>query len=724
MKGPAFVNTESNVRTIAFLGDYLPRKCGIATFTSDLLGAVSASYPLSCCFAVPVTDIKGCYRYPAVVRFEIDEQDLGSYLGAADFLNTIRVDAVSVQHEFGIFGGPAGSHLLPLLRELNAPIVTTLHTVLVKPNADQNRVMRGLIALSARLVVMTERGRTILQEVYQAPPAKIDIIPHGIPDVPLFASDHYKDQFGVGERRVLLTFGLLSPNKGIENVLNALHGVAVEFPDVVYLVVGATHPNELRSRGETYRLSLEAIVAKHQLENNVIFVNRFVDLKELTSFIGAADLYITPYLEEAQITSGTLAYAFGAGKVVISTPYWHAAELLREQRGVLVPFADPKAIAREVSALLRDGPRRSSMSDNAYNLGRGMVWSKTAGRYMRSFELARHQGTSLQRRCVTASRSAGRLHESPKLNLDHLYHLAGSAAGSLQHANFPAPNHSEGHCTDDDGRALILTVLLCQLEETPERVLELAQAYAALLYDACDPTIERRHSFGSVDRVWLDERGSDDRHGRAIWTLGIPAGLWQNRTSQMSPERLLAQALPDVGFPSPRPWAPSLLDVHEYLFRVNSDRLAKAVGQPTAADRDIHALRWRVGAQAYPQGRLRRVGSNRFNRRNAAPADFDQSIETRTFVSLCQDPYRATACSRRNGEARRACSWLLGWNDLGLGLHCLEIRGWLDGLRASRGSENQGESLLAFLLSLAEMRLVQSFSTRLQPTGLGAPITH
>jgi glycosyltransferase involved in cell wall biosynthesis len=273
------VKAESNPRTIAFLGDYLPRKCGIATFTSDLLEAVAVRYPQCQCFAVPVNDIAGCYRYPDVVRFEIDEQDVESYRRAAGFLNAGSVDVVSLQHEFGIFGGPAGSYLLELLRELTAPVVTTLHTVLRTPNGDQRRVMQEVIALSARLVVMTERGRTILQEVYRAPLAKIDLIPHGIPDVPFAAPDRYKGQFGVTGKKVLLTFGLLSPNKGIEHVLQALPEIVAEFPDVVYIVLGATHPNELRTRGEAYRLGLEAIARKNKIENHVIFHNRFVELK-------------------------------------------------------------------------------------------------------------------------------------------------------------------------------------------------------------------------------------------------------------------------------------------------------------------------------------------------------------------------------------------------------------------------------------------------------------
>ena len=312
--------TVSEVKKIAFVGNYLPRKCGIATFTSDLLGAVAAGYPEKECFAAPVNDNPDGYEYPGVVRFEIEEQDLPSYRRAADFLNIGKVDIVCLQHEFGIFGGTAGSHLLALLRELKAPIVTTLHTVLREPNLDQRRVMQELIARSSRLVVMSMRGRQMLEEVYQAPPAKIDLIPHGIPDVSFIDPNQYKDQFGVQGRLVLLTFGLLSPNKGIEHVLNALPSILTEFPNVVYIVLGATHPNQIREQGEAYRLSLERLAKKNKIEKNVIFYNRFVELEELKEFIVAADLYVTPYLTESQVTSGALAYAFGAGKAVISTP--------------------------------------------------------------------------------------------------------------------------------------------------------------------------------------------------------------------------------------------------------------------------------------------------------------------------------------------------------------------------------------------------------------------
>jgi glycosyltransferase involved in cell wall biosynthesis len=718
---------------------------------------------------VPVNDIEGCYQYPAVVRFEIEEQDLSSYQRAADFLNSSEVDAVSVQHEFGIFGGPAGSHLLTLLRKLTAPVVTTLHTVLRTPNADQRHVMQELAARSTRLVVMTERAQTILQEVYQVPVDKIDLIPHGIPDVPFFAPDCYKDQFGVGGKQVLLTFGLLSPNKGIEHVLNALPAVVAEFPDVVYILLGATHPNELRTRGEAYRLSLEAIVRENRIENNVIFHNRFVELKELTAFIGAADLYITPYLDEAQITSGTLAYAFGAGKAVISTPYWHAAELLKDERGVLVPFADPNAIAREVTGLLRDEVRRKAMSDTAYKLGRAMVWSNTARLYMRSFAAARRQAEAAAYESVAAKEFSRRPHESPELNLDHLYRMSDST-GIFQHANFTAPNLSEGYCTDDNARALILAVLLGQLEEAPKRVRALATTYATFLKDAFNPKTARFHNFLSADRRWLDEQGSEDSHGRAIWALGTAVGRSPNWSSQMMADQLFAQALPAVlNFTSPRAWAFSLIGIHEYLRRMKGDRPAvyvraeltarlatifdkvaqpawpwfeegltydnaklahalivsgRATGQKTVYERGIRALRWLVGVQTSQNGHLRPIGSNGFYQRNGARADFDQQpIEAQSTISACLEAYRATADPWWYERAQRAFDWFLGWNDLGLELYAAQTGGCRDGLHPDRSNENQGaESMLAFLLSLAEMRLTQNAADGVRRAGPPAQV--
>src|SRR3989442_9673768 len=564
----------SKIRKIAFVGDHLPRKCGIATFTSDLLAAVATAHPQSQCFSVAVNDIKGGYEYPEVVRFEIEEQALPSYVRAADFLNINNLDIFCLQHEFGFFGGPAGGHILALLRELRMPVVTTLHTVLRESKGDQRRVMQELVSLSTRLVVMAERGRQMLQENYQAPPAKIDLIPHGIPDVGFVDPTYFKDQFGVEGRVVLLTFGLLSPNKGIDYVLNALPHILAEFPDVVYIVLGATHPNELREHGEAYRLSLEMLAKKNKLEKNVIFYNRFVELENLKEFIGAADFYITPYLNEAQITSGTLAYTFGAGKVVISTPYWHAAELLAEDHGVLVPFGDAPAIAREVIGLLRDDTRRHAIRKNAYKLCREMVWSNVARLYMRSFELSRIAGAARSRKSLATKTLDQKPRELPELKLSHLSRMTDST-GIFQHAIFSVPNFSEGYCTDDNARAFILAVLLDELEEEPDRVRTLATTYAAFLNHAFDSKTRRFHNHLSFDRRWLDDQGSEDSHARALWALGVAVGRSPYRSFQVMAGQIFAQALPAVTeFTSPRAWAFSLLGIHEYLRRFSGGRLA------------------------------------------------------------------------------------------------------------------------------------------------------
>ena len=752
------METEPKIRRVAFLGDYLPRKCGIATFTSDLLTSVAAGHPQSQCFAVPVNDIEGGYEYPEVVRFEIEEQDLTSYQRAADFINISNVDIVCVQHEFGIYGGPAGRHLLALVRELKMPVVTTFHTLLREPNDTQRRVMQELVAHSTRLVTMTERGRRMLEDVYKAPSAKIDLIPHGIPDIPFVDPNYYKDQFSVEGRTVLLTFGLLSPNKGIEHVLNALPQILEEFPDVVYIVLGATHPHELQERGEAYRLSLEILAKKNKVEKSVIFYNRFVELEELKEFIGAADLYITPYLNEAQITSGTLAYAFGAGKAVVSTPYWHATELLAEERGVLVPFGDSPAIAREVAGLLRDATRRHAMRKNAYKLGREMVWSNVARLYMHSFEQARLQGASLSRKLFATKTLDQQPQELPEIRLDHLSRMTDST-GIFQHAVFTVPNFSEGYCTDDNARAFILTTLLDELKEEPARLQTLSTTYAAFLNHAFDDKTKRFHNFLSFDRRWLDEQGSEDCHARALWALGVGVGRSPNRSFQIMAGQLFARALPVVTeFTSPRAWAFCLIGIHEYLRRLGGDRLVSQIrvglrarlmdifdrashpdwpwfedalsydnaklahalilsgrvnGYQKAFDRGLEALRWLVKVQTSENGHFRPIGSNGFYQRGGTRSAFDQQpIEAYAMVSACLEAYRATADCWWYEQAHRAFDWFLGWNDLGLELHSVNTGGCCDALHVDRVNMNQGaESTLAFLLSLAEMKLMQDTVT-------------
>ncbi|MEO2091926.1 MAG: glycosyltransferase family 4 protein, partial [Gemmataceae bacterium] len=645
----------SDIQKIAFVGDYLPRKCGIATFTHDMRASVAGRFPHAECFVVPVNDRRSGYDYPPEVRFEIDEPDLESYRRAADFLNFANTDVVCLQHEYGIYGGADGGHVLGLVRDLRMPVVTTLHTVLREPNDDKRRVLVELATLSARLVVMTERARVFLRTVYDVPEAKIAVIAHGIPDVPLTDPSEYKEQFDVAGRSVALTFGLLSPNKGIENMLRAVPAVLRTHPNFVYIVLGATHPDLVRDHGERYRLSLDRLARSLGISEHVIFYNRFVELDELTQFIRAADVYVTPYLNPAQITSGTLAYAFGCGKAVVSTPYWHAEELLADGRGVLVPFADPAALAGAVAGLLGDEPRRAAMCADAYRLGRDMIWERSAVHYMEVFQRIRLGRQDQPLKPLAVRTLAEQQAELPDWRLDHLARLT-DETGLLQHATHTVPNFAEGYCTDDNARALLLTVYLEELGLAGPEVERLATRYAAFLQAALNPDTLRFRNFLGFDRRWLEQVGSDDSHGRAVWALGTCVGRSLRHDLPVWATTHFERALPAVTeTTSPRTWAFGLLGVRDYLRRFGGDRLATQArdaltaklidiydrtrapdwdwfedivsydsarlpqaliatgaeaGNARALDIGLHALGWLVRVQTAPQQHFRAIGSN------------------------------------------------------------------------------------------------------------------
>lgn len=764
----ALTKGENNrtVHKIAFIGNYIPRRCGIATFTADILSAVSTQYPQASCFAVAVNDIAGGYKYPDRVRFEIDEKDLSSYRRAAEFLNINDLDVVCLQHEFGIFGGPAGSHVLALLRDLKFPIITTLHTVLQEPSPEQYRVMRELIELSSRLIVMSRQGENFLRKVYKAPADMMDVIPHGIPDMQFIDPNFYKDSFGVEGKTVLLTFGLLSPNKGIEYVFNALPGIVSAFPNVVYVVLGVTHPDLVRQQGETYRLSLERLAVRNGVEKNVVFYNQYVELERLIEFIGAADVYITPYLNEAQIVSGTLAYSFGAGKAVVSTPYWHAAELLADGRGVLVPFGEQEPIAREVISLLQDDARRHRMRKNAYKLGREMVWSNVARKYMESFEKARVARGVMSRKLVPTGTLEQRGVNLPGFRFDHLSRMVDST-GVLQHATYTVPNFAEGYSTDDNARGLILAVLLEQLGIEDREMKLISSETAGFLTYSLDRTGGRFRNFMSYDRKWLEAEGSEDSHGRAIWALGTCVGRSHDTGLQRLAGQLLEIALPSViKFRSPRAWAFSLIGIHEYLRRLSGDRFVNSIrdeltdrlmGQfeenasedwlwfedivaydnaklphalmlsgrwtdrPEVYETGLRSLHWLLEIQTSEDGYFRPIGSDGFYRRNGERAVFDQQpLEAHAMVSACLEAYLSTSDNFWLNNARMAFDWFLGRNDLGVALYDSTSGGCRDALHVDRVNENQGaESTLAFLLSLAEMKLVRNtvaaFNEPLEP---------
>ncbi len=741
------------VQKIAFIGDYQPRQCGIATFTTDLCNAVAAEYPQAACMAIPVNDREEGYDYPEPVRFEIGERELESYRRAADFLNINNVEVVCVQHEFGIYGGKAGSHLLVLLRQLRMPIVTTLHTVLREPNEDQRRVMDQLAQLSERLVVMTQKGREFLRQIYKVPAKKIEVIPHGIPDTPFVDPAFYKDQFGLDGRTLLLTFGLLSPNKGIEHVIDSLPAILAKHPDVVYVVLGATHPNLLKNEGESYRLSLQRRAVERGVEKNVIFYNRFVSIAELMEFLAAADIYITPYLNEAQITSGTLAYAFGAGKAVISTPYWHAQELLAEGRGLLVPFGDAGKIGEAVIDCLDHEPKRNTMRRNAYRLGREMLWPRVAQRYMETFQAARAAPRLPARRAFGVATLESEPYPLPPTKLDHLLRMSDST-GIIQHAVFNVPRFGEGYCLDDNARAFMLTVLL---EETPEhaQVNRAAAHYLAFVWEAFNRETRRFRNFMGFDRSWLETVGSEDSHARALWALGTALGRSADEGFRGVAGELFELGLPIVEtFRSPRAWAFTILAIHEYLRRFSGDRAANILreelgerllhefaeasgdewpwfeislsydnakiphalilsghwmGRSDFLERGLESLRWLAKLQTSATGCFSSIGNLGFANKSGERAFFDQQpLEAHAMLSACLEAWRITGDGSWLQEARRAFEWFLGRNDLGLPLYDSSTGGCRDGLQWDRANPNQGaESCLAFHLSLIEMQLAR-----------------
>ena len=730
----------------------MPRQCGIATFTTDICESVAAEYPDCECIVGAVNDRPDGYNYSKRICFEIDENEIDSYRRAADFLNINNVEVVSVQHEFGIYGGPAGSHLLALLRDVHMPVITTLHTVLRDPNETQRTVMEQLDALSHRFIVMAERARELLKEVYGVSSEKIDLIPHGVPDVQFIDPSFHKDQFGVEGKTVLLTFGLLSPNKGIEYVIEALPAILKSHPNVVYIVLGATHPNLLLQEGESYRLKLERLAEDRGVTGNVIFYNRFVTLEELTDFIGAADIYVTPYLNEAQITSGTLAYAFGAGKAVISTPYLYAQELLAQDRGILVPFRDSTAIAEAVTQFLSDPAMMAGMRKRAWKLGREMIWPIVARRYMECFAHARIRSTVSPRKAFAVRTLENRPYEFPPLKLDHLFRMTDDT-GIFQHAIFNVPNYREGYCTDDNARAFILTLLLPEMtSRMAQQQLEgLASTYLSFLWDAFDQETNRFRNFMSHRREWLERFGSEDSHARALWAIGVALGRTKNDGHRNLSALLFQRGLPVVEeFTSPRAWAFALLAMQEYLRSFSGDRTVNQLRdvlttrlldlfqansskewqwfEPVATydnakishamilsghwtsrgdvlQAGLQSLRWLVETQKGDAGHFAPIGCNGFLKRGGERARFDQQpLEGYAVISACLEAFALTHDAYWKRASRRCFEWFLGRNDLGEPLYDSSTGGCRDALHQDRVSQNQGaESSLAFYLSLAEM---------------------
>jgi glycosyltransferase involved in cell wall biosynthesis len=750
---------------IAVIGNYLPRQCGIATFTTDLCAAIAAEYGTARLLALPVNDTEPGYDYPARVRWSLAQDDLKTYQEAADFLNFNNIDMVCLQHEYGIFGGAAGSHILHLLRGLKMPVVTTLHTVLRGPDPNQLMVMEEIAELSDRLIVMSELSSQILQETFKVPGSKIDMVPHGVPDLPFLDPNFYKDRFGVEGKAVLLTFGLLSPNKGIENVIEALPQILSRHKNVVYIVAGATHPHVLRREGDQYRASLQALAKQVGVESQVMFHDRFVSPEEMVEFIGAADIYITPYRHEAQVVSGTLAYALGAGKAIISTPYWYAIELLDDRRGALVPFQNPDAIAQKTIELLDTPAIRHAMRKRAYLFARQMIWKRVAQGYMESFARVRSDRMENPQAQLLARVTHKPLNQLPELNVNHVNALTDDT-GMLQHAIFTVPNRGEGYSTDDNARALIFTVVLDQLGRDQSGMdclgkaesvnPDLASRYLAFLEHAFDAKKKRFRNFLGYDRRWVEDQGSEDSHGRALWALGTVLARSANHGLRGAAGRLFEFSLPAaVEFHSPRACAYTMLGIQEYLHSYPGDRdaqrarfalarrlldmyqkirrpgwewfedilaygnarLSQAMLLVGSACSDKHmlsagldSLDWLMKAQCcQTNGHFVPIGSQGFYRQGGAPARFDQQpIEAAGAVAACLEAYRVTGDGRWRSYAWSAFNWFLGDNDLQVPLYDSVTGGCRDGLHPDRANENQGaESTLSFLMSLLEMHALR-----------------
>jgi glycosyltransferase involved in cell wall biosynthesis len=759
------------LRRIAFIGNSLPRRCGIATFTTDLQQAVSTSRPnLGTCI-VAMTDHGQAYDYPASVALHIKDDNIDEYARAADFLNAGRFDAVCLQHEFGIFGGEAGAHILELLSHLTMPVVTTLHTVLAKPTAAQRTVVERIVEASSTVVVMANKGRELLRSVYRVPDDKIEVIPHGIPDVAFVAPDAAKTRLGFAGRSVILTFGLLSPNKGIEVMIDAMPSILKRRPDAVYVVLGATHPNLVRDQGEAYRESLTARVRELGVEDHVVFLDQFVDQATLLQFISMCDVYVTPYLNEAQMTSGTLAYSFGLGKPVVSTPYWHACELLADGRGVLVPFGDAAAIGHEIAELLTDDDRRLAMRKRAYAVSRTMTWERTAERYMAAFENAR-QGHWLK---VIARTDPGAIEPhsaaAPEMKIGHFLSMCDDT-GLFQHAVHSVPDRSHGYCVDDNARALLLA---CALNNPGEQSLSeaLTARFAAFVQHAWNPDTRRFRNFMGFSRTWLEASGSEDSHARTLWALGECARSDSSPSRRRWAASLFAEALGTAeAFHSPRAWAFTLLGLDAYCAAVPDDLRAWAA-RPALADKlmailasvetpewiwfeeglaydnarlpqalmvtgmatqtrdyvdaGLRSLRWLMMQQTAASGHFRPIGTAGFGEQRKQARAFDQQpVEATATIAACLAAWRADGDTewktRWKGMATSAFGWFLGSNDLSVPLVDLQTGSCRDGLHPDRANENRGgESVVCYLLGLAEIRQLACINADLtKPAALRA----
>ncbi len=741
---------KSSTRKVAFISTFPPRKCGIATFTSDLIKNTTSAAKGSFEPLVVAMQSHRNLRYSEPVKFEIRENVKSDYICAADYINFSHVDLVCVQHEFGLFGGEAGAYLSLLLNRLKAPVIATLHTVLDDPGEAQRQSTLDVCDASYKVITMNERGVSMLRDIYGISTEKIELIAHGIPDLPFVDSSYYKHKFGMEGRRTILTFGLLNQNKGIEVMLEAMPAIVHAEPSALYIVLGMTHPSVRKYEGESYRFRLQRMVKDLGLQEHVIFHNRFVDDKELHNFLCAADIYVTPYLKREQLTSGTLSFAVGTGKAVVSTPYWAAMELLAEGRGKLVPFGDSPKLAEDIVEILRNDALFYSLRGSAYDYGRSRTWPKIGQIYWKLFSAKRLPVHVAAKAPLSAAETISNI-EVPEPSVDHLRRLTDDT-GLYQHAKFTIPDRDFGYCTDDNARAVIaMTRYYAQYSEP--QALELLDVYLSFILHAQKRDGSIRN-FLDFDRTWPRDEPASDAFGRVLWAFGTLMASPPSPSYLSVIKDRFDRSVRYVEKQHPRGMACSILGMSYYLkqFPGASDikrQLEIAADGLVAQYEENHWPDWHwfedvltydnavlpkalfVAGLTLENDKYRElaektcdfllantfngehfsfIGNNGWYERGGTRATFDQQpVEAAGTVMMLRAAYDATQNKNFLTLQRKAFDWFLGENDLHTPLYDFTTKGCSDALMAGGVNINQGaESTLSFLLAL--LAIVESYT--------------
>ncbi|MEP7279787.1 MAG: glycosyltransferase family 4 protein [Bacteroidota bacterium] len=748
---------------IAFIGTYPPRECGIGTFTENKFMAMVRNNGIGGedneGMVIAVSDHETSYDYPGEVAFTIRQNQQTDYIEAAAFINRSGADICILEHEFGIYGGQSGIYILPLLHRLEIPFMAVFHTVLKNPSYNERAILTEISKMAARTVVMSQKACAFLEDIYHIPREKIKVIAHGVPDLQ-FDQDASKKEFKLGNKSVLLTFGLIGRNKGIETVIKALPAVVARHPDVVYIVLGKTHPAVLRHSGEEYRIYLYQLIKKLQLEKHVLFMNEFVSQRKLIKYLSAADIYITPYLNEAQITSGTLSYAVGAGCAVISTPYWHAAELLAEGRGRLFDFNSHDELSSILLDLLGKDDIMETLRCNALSYGRETTWPRIGRKYL---SLGK---TMLDEQLLQSPKKEITLNPLilPPFSLEHVKRMTDDT-GIIQHAKFGIPNLKEGYCLDDNARALLMVLMAFKQKKHPLTV-ELMPVYLSYIHYMQNEDGTFRN-FLSFSRNFLDEVGSEDSFGRAIWALGYLLGNAPNDAYFQSGREIFFKAVPFFKkLQSLRGVANSIIGVSYYL-QSNPADMGMAEELRGLADKLINCYndhrtegwKWFEPSLTYDNavlplsllhagstlkdeamlkvamesmdflscltlksGCLSVIGNEQWYLKDGEPSLFaQQPIDAMGMVLMFQKAFRITKDKSYLDKLYASFMWFLGENDMRMSLYDYETKGCCDGLENYGVNRNQGaESTLAYLIS--HLTLLETFEDTYTPDKKDFPV--